>query len=104
VEYFDYFYDKFDVVQDCIEYIKLFSENECALFREKIKEKLNTEEEKFLANKNKDDVQVPDKKLVRWNNVMFKLNKKTGVYESIDSQEKLKTVNAIVLNYLHGFA
>jgi hypothetical protein len=47
VEYFDYFYDKFDVVQDCIEYIKLFSENECALFREKIKEKLNTEEEKF---------------------------------------------------------
>lgn len=35
---------------------------------------------------------------------MFKLNKKTGQYENLDNHEKLKTVNAIVQNYLQGYA
>lgn len=99
VEYIKEYYDKFDVVNDIRQYIKLFGPDESKAFRQFARTKVDQCEESYdpLGDT------PPSMKLIRWRVIHFKINKLLGSFVNLEKSEKLKLVNTIVQTYLWAY-
>ena len=101
LDYVELFYDKNDVVEDVLPYLKLFSNDDAVNLREKIRMRVDAVEGTVsLSNQHK----LPDIKVVRWKAIQYKLNKLLGGYSGIGPQEKLNLANQMFVTFVQCYA